>query len=103
MEEKETNLPQPLNIVEKIKWSTVREFFAFIFGALMYLQNKGLVSDIQAEKKQDKEYYRQEKREDNQTLRQVLTTMDDVIKFKKSANEKDTNFYNSYDSAGNPK
>lgn len=92
MEDKEKNQPpQQLNIIEKIKWTTVREFFAFIFASLMYIQNKQLVKDIQTEKQQDKEYSRQEKKEQNQMLEKVILTMDDVIKYKQ--NDKDDSIH----------
>lgn len=86
-------------IFKNLKWSHVREFGIFIFAALMYFQNKGLVSDIQNEKKADKENYRKDIREINQTLNKAIMTMDEVIKFKKSFYEKDDSLFNVNSSA----
>lgn len=81
------------------KWAIVREFAVFIFGFLMYFQNKGLVQDIKDEKKSDKEYYRAEKKEQNKTLTDLIKTMDNVLKFKKNYDQVDDTFHFNNDSA----
>lgn len=79
----------------------VREFAIFIFGAIMLGWNIKLVQSIQDEKKDDKNYNRQEKKEANQTLEKMLQTMDGVIEFKKtSSNDHKVDTINSVNIPG---